>query len=1396
MAGPSEHSGISERRQPDQPEGEVEDDWPTQRFEARDQEQLSVGGRLDATLSDASDGPPTPELSFERIGRYEVRGLLGQGGMGEVYDCYDADLDRPVAVKLLHESNDSARLLREARGLARLSHPNVVAVYEVGVQEGVPFLAMELVIGQTLGRWLAAHRRARPGDWKEVLDVLMQAGRGLEAAHAAGLVHRDFKPDNVIVGVDGRVRVLDFGLARGAAEASDVDRTLTSPDAIVGTPHYMSLEQWSGRPCTRATDQFAFCVVAHEALFGVRPFVGEHFWQLPHKISTGALEPIPGDSLVPQRLYHAIVRGLAGEPSARWPSLGALLSALEAPPPGLIDFSTERGRHERFFGRDDIIAEFDAQLQAWERGWLLLTGGPGLGKSAILNRWLTLRERNNLPTAFHFIRRNHKNWADPEAIRANLAAQIEAMFPEQSDPNANVEDRLERLIGRVSPVLERQHRQLVILVDGLDEAMELGRGNPVPMIFPLELPSRVYVFASSRPRYPHLTWFHQRTGPVHRVDLDSLTDSNERAVREYWRGLSSQMSAPPGKELIEAAITGAHGNLQHAVKLCELWTRTTERSVDDVPKGFEGMITGLLERVGDLPKRERSLIWNGLVLLCAARESLPLAVMEDLLEWDEGDGTDEFLPLAREMLLEESGPFGVGYRLFHERFSERVERARPRLLRQHHRRLVEYCAWPTSGDTFRRTYALDHRIAHCLAAGEVEAAASTCFDVGFLTAKAMRRGVTQVERDIRAVSKAQCDGDLGSQAMTLARIVGSCAHWARTEASILPALLHDRVLTNAPRLLHELSWPPELESFLRLRHPLQRRSVARVLRGQRGWVVALAVLPGGRVASGSDDKIRVWDVESGRTIAQLTGHRHPVSALAVLPDGRLISASTQDAIYIWPANPDDARITLAEVPGTVTVVASLPGGRVIAGNDILYVWDLDTGELVATLEGHEETVTALVVLPDGHVVVGDHDKVRVWDVDTEQLLTTLENEDGAITALLALPDGRVVCGAQDGALRVWDPKSGVSRAFADRHTSHVTALIREPEGRVVSSSFDKTLRIWDVDRGQATMMIENHQTAVIALAALDDGRVVSGCADNTVRVMELDFDQSSGRASGHEDRVRALAVLPGGQRVVSASQDKTLRLWDSRSGEILQTLRAHEQRINALAVLSDGRVISGSDDKTLRVWAVESGELLATLRGHDHHVTAVAALSDGRLVSGSQDNCLRIWNLETGKCVSTLHGHESVVTAVIQLRDGRLVSSAQDRTMRVWDSRSGCELKVIDDLADYISALAVLPDGRLVSGGQERMVSIWDVEAAAPIDSFAGHHHAVTALSVLPDGRVASASRDHTVRVWDVGRLGACSIVHADAPIYSLAAVDDIQLVAGDGLGNVWFIDLGSSPRC
>ena len=303
----------------------------------------------------------------ETVGRFVLIGLLGRGGMGEVYAAYDPELDRKVAVKIVRarSTDGEARLLREAQAIAKLQHPNVVVVYDVGSFRDTVFIAMEFIDGPTLGHWMSVE----PRPWRETLRVFQAAGRGLEAAHALGMVHRDFKPDNVMLTKDGQVRVMDFGLARQVDDAEDarahaaptppraadpdetmsaspgaarslsphssgryVDLSLTETGVQVGTPAYMAPEQYSALRSDARSDQFSFSVALYEALYGERPFAGHTVPEIMTNVSAGRVSPAPERARVPGWLRRVVLRGLSTDPAARHPSMSALLGALEADP--------------------------------------------------------------------------------------------------------------------------------------------------------------------------------------------------------------------------------------------------------------------------------------------------------------------------------------------------------------------------------------------------------------------------------------------------------------------------------------------------------------------------------------------------------------------------------------------------------------------------------------------------------------------------------------------------------------------------------------------------------------------------------------------------------------------------------------------------------------------------------------------------------------------------------------------------------------------------------------------------------------------------------------------------------------------------------------------------------
>ncbi len=315
------------------------------------------------------------------VHRYLILDRVGEGGMGVIYAAYDPSLDRRVALKFLHNEAGrggvrESRLIREAQAMARLSHPHVAVAYEVGHFGGQVFLAMELVDGVDLRRWLAEKPRSR----SRILEVFLAAGGGLAAAHAAGIVHRDFKPENVLIGADDRPRVTDFGLSRASRGPEEDDQEalqdpgadspdplstpshlsiqLTRTGGLLGTPGYKPPEQNRGVEADARADQFGFCVALCEALTGSLPFGGDTPAEIAEAMVARRIDAAA--TAMPRWLRPVVMRGLEPDPGDRWPSMDALLEALSRDP------------------------------RAARRRWLA-GGAVGIGLAAVASLWLASR---------------------------------------------------------------------------------------------------------------------------------------------------------------------------------------------------------------------------------------------------------------------------------------------------------------------------------------------------------------------------------------------------------------------------------------------------------------------------------------------------------------------------------------------------------------------------------------------------------------------------------------------------------------------------------------------------------------------------------------------------------------------------------------------------------------------------------------------------------------------------------------------------------------------------------------------------------------------------------------------------------------------------------------------
>jgi tetratricopeptide (TPR) repeat protein/predicted Ser/Thr protein kinase len=406
-----------------------------------------------------------------RIGRFVVLKRLGAGGMGVVYLAYDGELDRKLAIKLLRPDmgdagRGSKRLMREARALAKLSHPNVVQIYEVGTHEDQVYVAMEFIEGQTLGEWMQHEPKRKV---EEIASMFIAAGQGLAAAHAAGLVHRDFKPANVLVGNDGQVRVLDFGLAQPvnaegigvpSGQIKEGDQEITR-GGIAGTPAYMAPEQYLAEDVDARTDQFSFCVALFEAFYGQRPFSGESILQLTLAVTEGDLKLPPRSRDVPERFRKILFRGLSTDPANRYPDMQTLL----------VDLSFNPGARKRRIlagtGFVLAIAASVAGTYVWSDSALDVCGG---GEERLAGIWDADR-RKALETAFEATRSPlaPDTWTRVEAL---LDAYSENWVQHHLDACTATQagEQSQELLDLRMRCLDQRLRGLDALVDVLADA--------------------------------------------------------------------------------------------------------------------------------------------------------------------------------------------------------------------------------------------------------------------------------------------------------------------------------------------------------------------------------------------------------------------------------------------------------------------------------------------------------------------------------------------------------------------------------------------------------------------------------------------------------------------------------------------------------------------------------------------------------------------------------------------------------------------------------------------------------------------------------------------------------------------------------------------------------------
>jgi predicted Ser/Thr protein kinase len=582
------------------------------------------------------------------VGRFRVDRVLGEGGMGTVLLGHDPDLERSVAIKILKMGGEDQQLIEEARAQAQLAHPNVVRVYEVGHNLAGVYIAMELIEGETLRAWM---KRGQP--WRDVIQAFDAAGRGLAAAHRAGLVHRDFKPANVLVGNDGRIAVTDFGLARAVVRKPTTrsGRPVRAPTAtgfVSGTPAYLAPERCRGQSASPASDQFAFAISLWEALYGERPFAGDDEDSVVTNILAGTMRERPKETYVPDWLHQIMLRALAADPDARFPSIDAMLDAIherlsnqssrrDCPFPGLAPF--EMDDSDVYFGRDAEIGEAIRRIS--DRGFLAVTGPSGSGKSSFVRAGVVPALRRQGRVTPLFIRPGR----DP---RRALAELVRRVSPELADIDAIVRDP-ERLGDLLDAHAHETRSRLVLVVDQLEEVFTLSQDD----VQQAELIAAIEHIASHRTErvkcivtlrsdlleraQRHRTFLHRIVASLMFLgspDRDTLRDALVRPLARVGYALESPAIADSIANDLDGK-PGALPLLQFAGR--RLWALADHDQKVITAKAFEGLgeVAGLLAEhassvIAALPPEDRRIAREIFVRLVTPERTRAVIEIDDL----------------------------------------------------------------------------------------------------------------------------------------------------------------------------------------------------------------------------------------------------------------------------------------------------------------------------------------------------------------------------------------------------------------------------------------------------------------------------------------------------------------------------------------------------------------------------------------------------------------------------------------------------------------------------------------------------------------------------------------------------------------------------------------------
>jgi WD40 repeat protein/serine/threonine protein kinase len=1313
----------------------------------------------------------------QAIKDYHIVEELGAGGFGRVFRARQASLEREVAIKIIlpKYANDPDFILRfvgEAKLVASLEHPHIVPLYDFWRDPQGAFLVMRFVRGGNLAQRLQQGVLAI----ETAMPMLEQLVGALETAHRDGVVHRDLKPDNVLLDAQNNLYLTDFGIAKRTQDVSQ-------SDGITGTLKYLAPEGLTSEPITPKFDLYGLGLMTYELLTGVYPFGDLSTSQL---IMKHLHEPIPNicDSTdLPPAVNNVLQQATAKKAEDRFASVNEFLFALkqaispqtapeiaplapiENPYKGLRAF--DESEYDDFFGRDALIEHLSDRLT--QTRFLAVVGASGSGKSSVVRAGLMPRLRSEA-FVVGFLPNDHPITSLAYAL-ASISTQATAeKLDEQLRANVKSLDWLaSQWLGK---------RDLVLVIDQLEEVFTLCTDAQEQAHF-LALLHHAVSTPDSRVRVIVTLRADFMDKPLQYADFGKLLQQNVEFVLPMTASETEQAITLPALRVglrVDSTLlaqllsdvraqVGALPLLQYALfEVCE------RRDGRDLTLGayhaMGGMTGALAQRAEETfarlnPSQQTAMrqVFLRLITLGEGTEDTRRrAKLAELIAIAPHSGVADLLaPFTMQRLLTLDTDL-----LTRE---PTVEVAHEALIRTWER-LKEWLN--TSRDDIRQQRQL------ALATAEWEQANQ---DPSYLLSgnrlAQFAEWTTTTDVALTAQERAFVQASLNEQTAKRQQDEVRKAHEARLEKRS-QAFLRGLVAVFALAMLGgfglsavAINGRNAAQNNLNVSESLRLASEAQNVLSQSRGDAELATLLGIRglktAYSKQADATLVKATDNLFIKKRFTGHTSDVSAVAFAPDGRTaLSASQDNTLILWDVASGERIRTLTRHTGGVLGVAFAPDGKTALSasrDNTLILWDITNGEAIHTFTGHTSLVNSVAFAPDGKTALSaSYDGTPIlWDVASGDKIRTFTGYTSLVNSIAFAPDGKTALSASyDGTPILWDVASGDKIRTFTGYTSLVNSIAFAPDGKTaLSASYDSTLILWDVATGKAIRIFAGHTNWVVGVSFSPDGKTaLSASQDNTLIL----WDVASGKAIrtfvGHTSDVNKVAFAPDGKTALSGSLDSTLILWDVATGETLRTFTGHSDYVLGLAFAPDGKTALSGSYSTLILWDVSSGESIRTFTGHTNWVYAVAFAPDGKTaLSASYDSTLILWDVTSGEAIRTFTGHTGGVLDVAVAPDGKTaLSASRDNTLILWDVATGETLRTFTGHTGVVNSVTFAVDGKTaLSGSSDNTLALWDVATGETLRTFIGHTKAVNSVAFSSDGKTAlSGSSDTTLILWDV----------------------------------------------